>query len=223
MSEFLDDLRGISFDDFVAYAFDRPVPVGREPNWWHSGEDTVVLVVDASLQLRHSALLFHDPLFLTARFSAEQIEQGFWFLCHDVSDYAEFFPRLLWRDDAPLDLRVEAVRAMFDLYAKLFAPFPTEAATYMWWDLLAEEALEEKGNFQLPSPDQEAVRREMVSTIARILQLEPRHCQEAALHGLNHVATAEEREPLIDAFLASRGVDDKLRSYALACRAGRAQ
>jgi len=25
---------------------------------------------------------------------ADQIEQGFWFLCHDVSDYADFFPRL---------------------------------------------------------------------------------------------------------------------------------
>ncbi|TMA21624.1 MAG: hypothetical protein E6J88_15510, partial [Deltaproteobacteria bacterium] len=98
MSEFLNDLRGISFEGFVDYAFDRPVPREREPNWWHaSDEELTQLIVDPRLQLQHAARLFHDPLFLTSRFSTDQIEQGFWFLAHDVSNYAEFFPRLLWR------------------------------------------------------------------------------------------------------------------------------
>src|SRR5437016_3350626 len=37
----------------------------------------------------------------------------------------------------------------------------------------------------------------MVAILERILQLEPRHCREAALHGLNHSATAEERARII--------------------------
>jgi len=62
----------------------------------------------------------------------------------------------------------------------------------------------------------------MVETLARILKLDARHCQEAALHGLHHIATPQERVALIDAFLQLPH-DDKLQNYALECRAGRAQ
>jgi hypothetical protein len=113
---------------------------------------------------------------------------------------------------------------MFDLHAKLFAPYPTEAATHIWWDLLASDVIEEDGESIVPrsDPDQEQVRQAMVATLERILQLEQRHCQEAALHGLNHIATPQERATLIDPFLQLPR-DEKLLAYARECRAGRAQ
>ncbi|MGZ6126439.1 MAG: hypothetical protein ACXWLR_15830 [Myxococcales bacterium] len=60
---------------------------------------------------------------------------------------------------------------MFDLYEKLFAPFPTESATYMWWDLIAAHVLEPIGRDEVvpqPFPNQERVRREMVEALIRI-------------------------------------------------------
>ncbi len=71
-------------------------------------------------------------------------------------------------------------------------------------------------------PDQEQVRLAMVETLERILRLDVRHCQQAALHGLNHIATPQERALLIDPFLRMPR-DEKLIAYARECRDGRAQ
>jgi hypothetical protein len=81
-SLFLNDLRGCSFEEWVAFAFDRPVPAGKEPNWWHLHEDDeeMFLIVEPTLQIQHGRRLFADPLFLLDRFTAAQLEQGFWFV-----------------------------------------------------------------------------------------------------------------------------------------------
>jgi hypothetical protein len=93
----------------------------------------------------------------------------------------------------------------------------------MWWGLLADNVLENGVSIVLRSDrDQEQVRLAIVATLGRILRLDPRHCQEAALHGLNHIATPQERAALIDPFL-HLPLDEKLLAYARACRAGRAQ
>jgi hypothetical protein len=182
------------------------------------------LVVDPALQVEHGRKLFADPLFLRERFTPAQLEQGFWFLSWSGPIVCgEFFADLLWDKSISIDSRLAAIEAMFDLYAKLFAPYPTESATYMWWGLIAENILGvEDGDSVVPcsDPDQEEVRLGMVATLGRILQLEQRHCQEAALHGLNHIATPQERATLIDPFLQLPR-DEKLLSYARGCRAGR--
>lgn len=225
---FLDDLRGCSFEQFVTYAFDRPVPqTEKDPSWWFASErESVVLLVDPSLQVDHARRLFADPELLQNRFTPAQIDQGFWFLAFaGIAQCARFFAEPLWTEDVELDLRCRCVRAMFDLYEKLFATHPTETATYMWWDLLASCILEELNPSEVvlhPVPSHEAVRREMVETLRRILALDARHCREAALHGLNHVAIATERAAIIDPFLAAHTLDEKLTAYARLCRAGRA-
>jgi hypothetical protein len=227
-SFFLNDLRGCSFEAWVAFAFDRPVPAGKEANWWHLHEDDaeMFLIVDPVLQVEHARRLFSDPLFLRDRFTAAQLEQGFWFLSSSGPTVCgKFFADHLWDSRFPLELRRAAIGAMFDLYAKLFALFPTEDATYMWWDLLVSNVIEDDdGESIVPrsDADQEQVRLAMVATLGRILQLEQRHCQEAAMHALKHIATPRERSALIDPFLRLPR-DEKLLAYARECRAGRAQ
>jgi len=93
----------------------------------------------------------------------------------------------------------------------------------MWWDLIASFVLEHGEVMAKLGPTVERLLLEMVSTLTRILELDARHCQEAALHGLNHIATAPERTPVIERFLELRHPDDKLRAYALECLAGHAQ
>ena len=225
----VDDLRGCSFERFVTYAFDRPVPrTDKEPNWWHGeGVDEVELLIDGASQLEHSCAVFRDPLMLHDRFSPDQIEQGFWFLgMGHWSDYGAFFMDALWDEQLDVGLRCRCVSTMFDLYEKLFSPFPAETATYMWWDLIASFVLEPLGQDEVVPhsvSSHERVRQEMVQTLGRILTLEPRHCQTAALHGLNHVATTAERSPLIEEFLRLHHVDEKLRTYAYECLVGQAQ
>jgi hypothetical protein len=141
------------------------------------------------------------------------------------TDYGRFFADTLADADVEVEARCRCVAAMFDLYEKLFSPFPAETATYMWWDLIATSVLRHAHRDigrQLHATH-ERVRLEMVSTLMRILALEARHCQEAALHGLNHVANAAERALAIEQLLRLRQPDAKLREYALACLAGRAQ
>ena len=101
----MSDLRGLSFDGFVAFAFDRPVPAtDKDPN--------VVLMVEPDLQLEHGRRLFIDPLFLRERFNSAQLEQGFWFLSFSgISDYSDFFADQIWNDAASLDARLSAIRA----------------------------------------------------------------------------------------------------------------
>jgi len=224
----VDDLRGCSFEHFLTYAFERPPPRSRDDQRWWDDEavDEVHLLVDPELQIEHATALFRDPLVVHARFTPGQVDQGFWFLAFGhATDYGAFFVDALWGDDAEAEVRCRCVAAMFDLYEKLFSPFPTETATYMWWDLIASFVLERRADGEVAPKlaSQERVRKEMVCTLTRILALDARHCQEAALHGLNHIATASERTPVIEQFMRIRQPDEKLRKYALQCISGHAQ
>lgn len=219
-----DDLRGCSFEQFLDYAFDRPVPACRDDlSWWHADPiDEVRLLVDAPRQLEHACRLFSDPLLLATRTSVDQLDQGFWFLAlgHIEPDFAPFFLQPLWSEHVDLALRCRCVSAMFELYEKLFAEVQIEGAAYMWWDLLSTFQPDLRALRPHPVPTQERVRREMVATLARILHLPQPDCQKAALHGLEHIATAGEREPLIDRYLEDASLDTTLREYARACRGG---
>jgi hypothetical protein len=194
------DLSRCSFERFVTFAFDRPVSVGPGGGWWW--EDNPPLLVDPELQVRHATRLFSEPAILR-RFTNEQIDQGFWFMALDYTPLANFFAEPLRNTDVVLELRLNCVRAMFDLYDKLLSLMKSGTAAEMWWDLLQGV--------------DEPLRIEMVTTLARML--DARLCEKAALHGLNHLAWPREREPLIDRFL-QREHDPSLTAYALRCRSG---
>lgn len=223
----IDDLRCCSFKQFIDYAFDRPVPKNwGDPHWWHAdARFGVEILVNPTLQVHYASRLFQEPLILREWFSPKQIDQGFWFLGFvNMPECAPFFAEPFWSAGVDLDSRMTCAREMFCLYEKLFAPFPSESATEMWWDLLA--GVLEKVNTREVSPhpngDSEQVRQEMVRTLERILGLDQPHCQHAALHGLNHVALASERALVIDRFLTSKKIDSELAKFALVCRAGTA-
>jgi hypothetical protein len=196
------DLSNCSFEQFVAYAFDRPVSVEPGGGWWW--EEPPLLVVDPELQLRHATRLFREPAVLK-RFTERQIDQGLWFMAMDFTPVAKFFAEPLRNTDLGLELRLNCVRAMFDLYDKLLSSMESGTAAEMWWDLLSD------------GPPDEPLRLEMLRTLARTL--EARLCEKAALHGLSHLARTQEREPVIDRFLQTEH-DPSLTTYALRCRSG---
>src|SRR5205823_7002398 len=120
--------RWCSFEHFLTYVFKHPLPRrDGDPSWWHDEDvDEVHLLVDPELQVEHATTLFTDPLIVHRRFTPAQLDQGLWFLAfgHNT-DYGAFFIDALWGDDVEVELRCRCVAAMFDLYEKLFSPFPT--------------------------------------------------------------------------------------------------
>jgi hypothetical protein len=81
----------------------------------------------------------------------------------------------------------------------------------MWWDLFRYFGSEPDGK----------VITEMYLALKQILQMEPEHCQVAALHGLGHLRHSRKR-PLIRDYLEGKpDIRSEVREYALACITGK--
>jgi len=209
------DLRGVSFDQFLAHAFDR-----SGPEWQvKESEDTTLLEVDAALQIQHAERLFRDPS-CVARFSRDQRVQGFWFLPNWFQP--DFFSWQIWNHDLPISPRISCVNAMSVLYRDLFAHDDHDDRGYMWFDLLEGAAPGRAGDSaagtfcSLCMP----VRNALIGVLQEILAIAG--CERAALHGLNHWGTAADRAAIIDPWLRS-APPGKMRDYALLCRDGKAE
>jgi hypothetical protein len=70
------DISKFSFDEFMAFQFDREAPPDtekRDPWYWHTE-----VTFDPEQVCIHYVRLFREPNFLLQRFSTKQLEQGFW-------------------------------------------------------------------------------------------------------------------------------------------------
>lgn len=219
------DLRGASFDAFLAHAFDR----GGDA--WHVDEaqPATQLLVDPALQLAHAEKLLRAPAVLQ-RFTPSQRQQGLWFLPGWFQP--DFFSQQLWNHDLPAGARISCASAMEVLYRDLFAGDPLGSDAHMWFDLLEDAAPGKPGDSAagMFCADCAPVRRTLLGVLDSVLALPVDHCRRAALHGLNHWGTAAERARIIDGWLqrtagadldaTAPGEKQTLRSFALLCRTG---
>ena len=222
------DLRGASFDAFLAHAFDR------NGDAWHVDEaqPATTLLVDPALQLAHAERLLRAPSVLQ-RFTEAQRQQGLCFLPGWFQP--DFFSQQLWNHDLPSGARISCVAAMEVLYRDLFAKEPHGADAHMWFDLLEDAAPGKPGDSAAGAfcKDCEPVRRTLLGVLDSVLAIPVDHCRGAALHGLNHWGTVAERARIIDAWLSRTaaveldatvpGEKQSLRGFAQLCRAGRYQ
>jgi len=122
------NLNECSFDEFVAFLFDRVVPGGEdsfaalsrrgEADKWHPWYyDAVVSFVPVHLCHLYSQL-FQKPRFLLERFSREQLDQGFWAVQSTTLECSAW--SLIWNDAVPFAIREECVRSMYFLFRELF-------------------------------------------------------------------------------------------------------
>jgi hypothetical protein len=194
-----------------------------EPDAWDGGP---------TLTVAHLTRLFNSPLFLMERFTAEQVNQGLWYLVsnacsdHMVSALDGSVP---WVD------RRRCLEAIGTLYESLFARLctdhlshldrggtapedvsPLNLVCYMWWDLFPSWG----------SPDDPS-RAESDATILEVLHktlfIASTACREGALHGLGHwhLNYPGQVEAIIDEFLAGTpGIGPELLAYAQAARVG---
>lgn len=205
------DLTNTSFDDFVAFLFDRDVSLeseGRDYWYWH-----VEVEFDAKKIGAYYVQLFRQPEFLLTRFTKPQLEEGFWAIQGPNLDCSVF--QIIRNSDIPLSVREECIRSMADLFKRLFATEPFDSSVQMWWDSLCYDwhcgnRNRERGGEDLELQDM------FFQTLAKVLAIDSWICQGAALHGLGHLHHPQTKE-LIERFIDERpSLTQERKAYALA-------
>jgi len=213
----------LSFEEWVAFVFDRPVTDSEwywdtSADWWEG---------PPVIQAEYLALLFESSPDTLERFSDAQLNRGLYYVASNgQSDY--MFALVDETVDWPL--RRRALRALYDLYAGCFASrcspglshrdeqvlSPLNAICYMWFDVIPIHA-------QSEDRTRHEIDEVMLEVMERILTLDSEACQEGALHGLGHwqYQYPKRVQAIIDAYLArNRQIRKALRQYALNARSG---
>jgi hypothetical protein len=205
------DIRGFSFDEFVAFVFDRDVSTeskGKDYWYWH-----VEVNFDAARIVGYYQKLFERPEFLLERFSRTQLEEGFWAVHGPNLDCA--VSQIIDDDELLLSIRKACIRSMTELFRRLFAKDAFDTSVDMWWDSLCYDwhcgnRIRERGGEDLELQDT------YFETLAEVLWIDSDTCQTAALHGLGHLHHPRTKE-LVDRFIAEHpSITADLKAYALA-------
>ena len=213
----------LSFEEWIAFVFDRPVSDTEwrwdaSADWWEG---------PPAIQAEYVARLFETSQDSLARYSDAQVNRGLYYVASNgQSDYMF----ALVDEEVDWPLRRRAIRAMYDLYAGCSAPrcspglshrdepirSPLNAICYMWFDVIPIFAQPE-----------DSTRREidalLLDVMERILTLDSEPCHEGALHGLGHwqCQYPQRVKAIIDVYLGrNRGIRKALRQYALSARSG---
>ena len=205
------DLTESSFEDFVAFLFDRDVSVeleGRDYWYWH-----VTVEFDARRICAYYVRLFRQPEFLLNRFTKAQLEEGFWAIHGPNLDCS--VSRIIEDSDLPLSVRKECISSMEDLFERLFAKEPFDSSVQMWWDSLCYDWHCGNRNRESGGEDLE-LQDSFFHTLARVLASDSWICQGAALHGLGHLHHPQTKE-LIERFIDKHpSLTAEQKVYALA-------
>ena len=115
----------------------------------------------------------------------------------------------------PFRSRRECVKSMSDLFKRLFATEPLEAAAFMWWDSLCYEW--HCGNRDRQRGGEDMSMQDVIfEVLAELLQNDSETCQDAALHGLGHLHHPATSELVENYTRQHQSLTEKRRQYALA-------
>ena len=218
-------LPDLSFPDWIKHAFSHEVRLhgnawffDLDAPWW---DPTPAVAVD------YLTRLYADPLPALQWFGDAQIAQGLTYL---MNTSASGDSGWLYCRDVPAIERQRCIETIAILFEQILAPRAAPVLShidepganalnipcYMWFDVMPSVALAD-------DPDRDMLHRALLGTMERILGLENIACQEAALHGLGHWASAypDEVTATVDRYLSSGGNKlPELTAYARAARCG---
>jgi hypothetical protein len=174
-----------SLAKWIDYVFDHPV---TDPAW-HWALDAPDWPESPDQVATHIAETFEQSGRLLARFSDEQLNQGFWFL---VSNSCSEFMCSLVEPALRLALRLRSLRSFVPLFEQVMAvrcsphlshldergANPLNSACYMWWDILPIHGHPEE-------PARAGFDSEVLVVLRRLLSIPHDACRESALHGIS--------------------------------------
>jgi hypothetical protein len=200
------DIRGLTFEEFIAFLFGHDI--NPSERWYWDAE----VAFDANEVAQHYIQLFRNPWWLTQRYSLEEIEQGFWAAQSCTLDCA--VTHIIWDSAVPLKTREECISAMYDLYERFFARESLATSSHMWWDSLAFDDWHLGKRDRAKVVEDAIIQDVMFETLSKILALNSRDCQMAALHGLSHLHHPGTPALIQDYLQRGELLDEEQRSYA---------
>jgi hypothetical protein len=205
------DVTSFSFDEFIAFLFDRDIPPESDKRkQWYC---TVEVEFNAEKICAYYARLFRHPEFLLTRFTKPQLEEGFWAIQGPNLDCS--VSRIIDDADLPLSLREDCIRSMSSLFERLFATEPFDTSVQMWWDSLCYDWHCGNRNRERGGEDLE-LQDVFFQTLGKVLAIDSEICQGAALHGLGHLHHPQTEE-LIGRFIHEHpSLTQERKAYALA-------
>jgi hypothetical protein len=221
----------VTFDEWVKWVFDHPVPAKDAKEWWwyhlpDADEGGRWLDRPPERALTFATKLFENPLAHLSCYSDAQIGEGIWFIVYRAC--SKRFEGLM-DPGVDLGLRTRCIRSIENLSRDLFAPRcsedvrwnhtnPLDQTCYMLWDLVVRDAnsaeLNPDDSFRIFRNHE--IDKAFLDTLARILAMPSIACQQSALHGLGHlVKDAKLGTDVIQQFLDDhQDLRDDLREYA---------
>ena len=219
-------LHDLTFEGWLKYVFDHPVPAGGQSEWYWDLERDHWNEVPADA-IRFMTQAFEGAAELLGPYSDAQLNQGLWFLANNACSNHML---ALLDDSLPWSARGRCVDSIYRLYEQCFAKRcsphlchldepganPLNAVCYMWWDIIPIAG----------KPDDPA-RRQLDQAILKVmestLQLDSIACRESALHGLGHwqMYYPDQVREIIDSFsLRHPQLPEKLGTYMKAAYIG---
>ena len=217
-----EDTMHVRYQEWLNHVFDHAVTSRA----WYFEEDAPAFVADASDIVDLVVDTFEHAGRDLARFPDAQVDQGLWYL---VSAAGSNYLAELQNIDVPLRGRLRAITSILSLYQECFRPRCTEALghldepgasalnsiCYMFWDV--GPLINFTG-----APDRTKLEDAVSGTLEAILEIPHRACRESALHGLGELSHGSpvSVHQVVDRFLATAEIDERLRAYALNAREG---
>ncbi|HKO19456.1 MAG TPA: hypothetical protein VJU82_11280 [Acidobacteriaceae bacterium] len=214
------DITGLSYDEFVFFLFGREVPqesfttlaARGETAKWNPWYWNMEVTGDVGPVCDYYIRLFNRPTFLPERYSAEQLEQGFWAV--QTLNLRCSAHSLIWNTDVPFEARADCIRAMYPLFRELFANRSLENSVCMWWDSFCYAW--DCGNRKRSRGGEDlAMQDVMFETLVDILAVDSEICQGAALHGLSHLHHPSTQSAIESYLKRNPSLNDEWKKIAL--------
>ena len=211
-------LTDLTFEEWLAFAFDHPVEEHR--NAWYWDPDASYWAGPPAQTIEFLTEAFERSAEVLLPYSDAQLKQGLWFL---VSNSCSDHMLALHKAEVPWPARERCIRSMQVLYEACFArrcsphlshldepgANPLNAVCYMWWDIIPLYG-------QPENPAQHEMDKTVLEVMEFALQLDSIACRESALHGLGHWKYAYPRQvaKIIDNFsMQGWTLREELKTY----------
>ena len=181
-------LENLTFEQWLAYAFDHPVDELKNAWYWNMDADEWIEVPGDVIRFLTQA--FENAAEVFQPYTDAQLNQGVWFIASNACSNHMF---ALMDESVPWSARQRCIYSIHQLYEQCFAKRctphlshidepgagPLNMVCYMWWDIIP-----------IHGKPTDPARKEFDQTILQVmdstLQLDSIACRESALHGLGH-------------------------------------
>ena len=214
-------LKDLSFEGWLTYVFDHPVPVKNEQAWYW-GIDREWWDENAADSIQFMTQAFENAAMVFEPYSQARLNQGLWFLASNACSNHMF---ALMDESVPWPDRQRCIASIHQLFEQCFArrcsphlshvdepgASPLNLVCYMWWDIIPIAG-------RPADPAWREFDHAILNVMESTLQLDSISCRESALHGLGHWQHEypERVGEIIDKFSMKKPVlPEKLRAYML--------